>query len=116
MRRIAAQPQAGRLADDQTEIARSSIEDRVRRLENAPLAGAKILRAISLEDGIQTAIPHGMGRKVRPYLSPPATPSATGRIEDQTGLSSDYPPSQYIILEANGFGATILVDAILVPM
>jgi hypothetical protein len=93
------------------EVVRRDTEKAVAQLQGLPAAGMRVLADKSLTDGIATPIAHGLGRvPVIVIPSAPRNPSTSGRIEEVR--SSAYDRTKYIVLEANGWGATITVDVL----
>jgi len=79
--------------------------DAIRELQSLPLSRAKIIADVTLADGIATPIPHGLGRRVRVFVSP------WGNTAPIAKVSSD---ELYVTLTATG--ATVTVDLIVVPL
>lgn len=102
-------PAATRLDDPSAEQVRQSVDRRIRELEAAPATSMVVVPGVELEDGIETPIPHGLGRAPRWVReSAPRGPSATGRVEEVRSTSHDR--TRYLVLKATGWGATITVD------
>lgn len=106
-------PIAPQVADPDVERVVRELRAKVVELQRLPLAGAVIVKGVELEDGVPRAVPHRLGRPfVTFFHSPPRSPSTSGRIEDVR--SSSFDAKQFVVLEANGFGATITVDVVVV--
>jgi hypothetical protein len=98
------------LAEETAERVRRSHHEAIRELQQAPMAGARVVKNITLVDGIETSVAHGLGREPTMfYLSPPRGPSSTGRIEEVRGTQDR---SKLVVIKASGMGATITVDGV----
>lgn len=97
-----------KLADEQLERVRRNTHDAVSELQRLPSSTARILRNIALLDGIATPIAHGLGRRAFVVHSPPRGAMSAGYIEEVRDGSSK--PETYVVLKANGYGATITID------
>ena len=95
------------LDDPQLERLRLDTRDRIRELQALPRATSII--NVSLADATTTPVPHGLGRKpIHVSISPPrggSTAGWIGEVRDGT-----YDLTKFVVLVANGFGATITVD------
>lgn len=84
-------------------------------LQRAPLAGAIVIRDVSLADATATPVPHGLGREpVFVGISAVRGPSTSGRIEEVRSTSTVRDRKKYVTLTANGYGATVTVDLLVV--
>ncbi len=102
------------LGDQQAERARLEHARAIEELQRQPLAGAVVVEAVSLADGIATPVPHGLGRLPRFVLpSAPRGPSTSGRIEEVRSTTSTLDRRKFVVLTANGWGATIVVDVVI---
>lgn len=99
---------------DDAERVRRSHAEAIVELQRVPLVGAIILASIELEDGAETPIAHRLGRVPR-FVTASLVRGAvtTGRIDDIRTTS--YDRSRFLVLQANGYGATITVDLMVVP-
>jgi hypothetical protein len=96
---------------EKAEKARRAHEDCILELQKQPATGLRVLADIELDDATETPIAHKLGRKplwvqascVRGALN-------AGRIEEVR--SSSYDRTQVVVLKATGFGATVLVDVV----
>ncbi len=102
-----------KLADEQVERVRRNHHDAIEELRGQALAGARIIRDVSLANAVVTPIAHKLGRPVMVFVSAIRGASTSGRIEEVR--DGTYDRSQYITLEATGYGATITVDLLVVP-
>lgn len=97
-----------RLPDEDQERVRRGTRQSIRELQVMPAATLTPLGEFELEDGVSRYIPHGLGRKpLQVMVSPPRGPSSTGRIEE---IRDGVDRSKFLVLQANGWGATIKVD------
>jgi hypothetical protein len=102
-------PLALQLADPAADRVRQSVDQRIRELQGAPAVWMVVVPGVELEDGVETPIAHGLGRAPRWVReSAPRGAASSGRVEQIRGGSFD--PSQYVVLKATGWGATITVD------
>jgi hypothetical protein len=91
------------------EQIRRGIVDAVRELQSLPFASEKVIEDITLQDGVSTAIPHGLGRPAR-WVRESCIRGATsnGRIEEVRDGSVDR--TKYVNLRATGFGGPVVVS------
>jgi hypothetical protein len=103
---------AGKFAE-LAERVRRSHHDAISELQRLPLAGARIIRDVTLADSTWTPIAHGMGRPVFVFVSPPRGAVTTGRIAESRDGTVDR--AKFVQLAATGWGATVTVDLLVVP-
>jgi hypothetical protein len=97
--------------DGVAEVVRRDTEKAITQLQGLPGASIRVLSDKSLADGVVTPIAHGLGREpVIVIPSAPRGPTSTGRIEEIR--SSAHDRTKYVVLEANDWGATIIVDVL----
>lgn len=96
------------------ERIRRNTFDAIREQQLSPFAGAAIIKDVVLADGIPTPIAHKLGRPVFAIPSPPRGASTTGRITESRGTV--HPRDQYVVLQADGWGASITVDVLVTPL
>lgn len=102
-------PIAARLADEASERVRRNHEERIVELQRLPGASLTAIQDVELEDGVETPVAHGLGRKpLMVFVSPPRGPSTTGMVVEVRGAPHDR--SKVVVLKASGFGATVYVD------
>lgn len=91
------------------ERVRREHADAIAELQKLPAASLTVLAGIELEDGVATPIAHGLGRKPL-WVSPsaPRDATSTGRIAEVR--SGSYDRSRFVVLQADGWGATITID------
>lgn len=72
----------------------------------------KFIYDVELADGVNTPIAHKLGRPAFVTPAPVRGASSSGRIEEvrDTDVTRIYPRSQFVVLKATGWGATITVD------
>lgn len=90
------------------ERIRRNVAAAIRELQLQP--SATIIRDVVLADGITTPIAHRRGRPVTVTISPPRGASTTGRVDEVRDTVHDR--SQYVVLKASGWGASITVDVV----
>ena len=91
--------------------ARREMHEAVRELQNLPMAAARVVQNVSLADATATTVPHGLGRApVYVGISAVRGPSTSGRIEEIRSTSGVNDRSKFVTLKANGYGATVTVD------
>jgi hypothetical protein len=95
--------------DPKLEEMRRDHRAAIAELQTLPLAGAVIKRDVTLQSGVATPVPHGLGRI--PNIVIPSVPrgavSAGFIVEVRDGK---FRRDQYITLTASGYGATITID------
>ena len=101
-------PISFRHEDPSVERQFRNLDERVKELVKRPAMSGEVLLDVELPNGTQVLIPHGQGRPVSVFPSGIRGASSSGRIEESRDTTNDR--SQYIVLEAKGFGATITVD------
>lgn len=100
-----------RLPEPAAEQARQEHAAAIRELQDLPAAAARVIAGVELEDGVVTPVAHGLGRPPAfVQASCPRNPSTSGRIEEVR--AGDHDRSRVVALEANGWGATITVDVL----
>lgn len=100
-----------RLDDVSAEQVRRNHDDRISELQGLPFAQAKLIQNVSLPNATNVPIAHGLGRKPSLILvSPPRDNTTAGSISETR--ASNLERDSLVILQANGFGATITVDVV----
>lgn len=97
------------LRDPDVEQVRRDHHDRLVEIQALPAMAFRVLPGIRLENGVATPIPHGLGRRAR-WVGPsaPRGGSTVGSVREIR--SGSYNPDRYVVLQADGWGATITVD------
>lgn len=107
-------PIAKRLEDPDAEQVRRSHAQAITELQGLPAAGLKVIKGVSLPNGKDVFVSHGLGREPSIVLvSPPYPNIATvGAIHEVRGVSGAQAidRSRAIVLKADGFGLTVTVD------
>ncbi len=88
------------------ERIRRNQADAIRELQGVRVA--RFIYDVVLEDGVPTPVAHGLGRRVFVTPSPVRGAVTSGHISEIRDGS--HSPSQYVVLEANGYGADVTVD------
>jgi hypothetical protein len=102
-------PAALRLSDPDAERVRREHHDKIVEIQQKPAIGMAVIAGISLVDAVATPIAHGLGRvPIFVKASDPRGASATGRIEEIRDGSQNR--QQVVVLKATGWGATIMID------
>ena len=99
--------------DDRTaDQVRRSVGEAIKEIQSRPAMSALVIRNVSLASGIETPVPHGLGRApMIGLVSPPRGATTTGRIDDLPGTKArPIDRASVIVLKASGYGATITVD------
>jgi len=96
--------------DGDAEVIRRNHHDAIAELQAAPFSVARIIRDVTLADGVATPIAHGLGRRVMAFVSPVRNAVSNGRLEEMRDGS--HKPEQYVVLKATGFGAVVSVDLV----
>ena len=106
---MARPPVNVRLADPDADRVRRNHDERIAELAGLPAAGLRVIRNVSLADGVDTPVSHGLGR-VPSWVAPSAVRGAiaNGRIEEVRTNGSDR--TMITVLRAVGYGTTITVD------
>lgn len=105
MRRVVT----ARLADPALEKVRFELTAAVNQLQTSPFAAMRIIRDVSLADGIETPVAHGLGRPaIWVRESCPRGPTTAGMVEEVRTGSGDR--SKFVMLRATGWGGTIVCD------
>ncbi len=100
-----------KLADPDLERVRRNLDERVTQLQGLPASGLKVIQNVSLENATDIPIAHGLGRvPLAVLVSPSRGAVSTGRITETR--SATYQRDQVVVLQANGHGATIIVDVV----
>lgn len=104
-------PAAPKFQDVFLEGVRREHADKIVELQKLPAAELKVISDVSLVDATDKPVPHGLGRNPKCVLvSPPRGASSTGRIEEVR--SSSYDRTKVVVLKATNWGATVLVDLV----
>lgn len=97
-----------RLSDDDAERVRRSHAAGIREQQAHPAVDLVVLSGVELDDGVQTPVSHGLGRAPRIVkLSVPRGAAAPGYVNE---IRDGVDRSRQVVLQANGYGATITVD------
>lgn len=92
-----------------------NLRDAVVEWQRHPLASAQFIRDVELTDAAQTPIAHNLGRPATVFVSQPKNAATAGIIDDITHYNA-FDRRKFVTLVASGFGATITVDLIVVPL
>ena len=100
-------PVQARLSDETAERVRRSHATAIEALQAMPASALTVISGVTLVDGIATTVKHGLGRAPRIVIhGVPRGASSTGRIDEVDNPSR----SQFLLLRATGYTATITVD------
>lgn len=113
MRRLIsiAQPTTAPIDRTAEDRARREIVEAITELQSLPMAGARVIQNVSLANATATPVPHGLGRvPVFVGISAVRGPSTSGRIEEVRSTSGTNDRKKFVTLTANGYGATVVVD------
>lgn len=96
-----------RLSDENAERVRRSEFVAIDTLQNMPAAALVVVGTVTLADGVVTTVNHKLGKAPRLVVwSPPRGASTVGMI-----IELDNPSrSQFLLLKATGYGATVTTD------
>ena len=104
------------LTDRDSERVRLAQNEAIRELQLFEILGARVIRDVSLANGFEVEVPHGLGRRFSFWTHGPVRGAATtGRIGELRGRHSGGAPidaSKTLCLQAVGYGATVLVDIV----
>jgi hypothetical protein len=110
---VAVSPRAittPRLPEPQAEEVRRLIVDAVRELQALPAASLGVLADVQVPDGQLVAVPHRLGRPPRfVVISAPRGPVSAGFVEE---VRDGADRARVVVLRAQGYGATITVDVV----
>ena len=108
-------PISPRLPEPKTDRAVRDHARAIGDLAGKPANGMLVIGGVTLEDGVETPIVHKLG-KAPSWVRESCVRGAvtTGRVEE-VRTSTTYSRSDYIVLKATGWGATITVDVLAVP-
>jgi hypothetical protein len=99
------------LPDQLLERVRSNFVEVIRELQASLFVGGRLLKDVSLGDGVETPIAHGLGRAPQIVLtSPVRDPRLVGMIEELRSTGHDR--SRFIVLKASGYDQAITVDVV----
>src|SRR4051812_47181094 len=102
------------LADRDADQVRRSHADAIRELQVAPASSMRVLRDVQLPNGVEVPIAHKLGRAPAWVKeSAPRGAATTGLVRDMGSVTAAGVPidrAQRIVLRADGYGATITVD------
>lgn len=95
--------EVGKLARDHHE--------KIVALQRMPAAELGVLAGVQLADGVETPVAHGLGRAPK-FVRESCVRGAisVGCVNHMPSTSHD--PKQYVVLRADGFGATITCDLV----
>lgn len=69
-----------KLTDPDAERARDNHAQRIREIQSVPVLGGRLIKDVVLENGVDTPVAHGLGRKATVLISPPRGTNMTGEI------------------------------------
>ena len=99
------------LADPAADTVIRSHAEAIVELQGLALAGARVIRGVSLPDSTHVVINHKLGRApIMVIVSPPRGAASFGSLIEVDLGASQPDRAQAIILEAVGYGATVAVD------
>ena len=107
-------PTQPRHEDPKIDRALTDHKATIDKIAEQPGVGLAVLSDVELLDGIETPVPHKLG-KAPSAVTVTAVRGAllVGSVSDvRTGT---YDRAQYVTLKASGYGATITVDVVVVP-
>lgn len=107
-------PTQPRQDDPKVERAFKDQARTVDTIAAAPGVNMAVLGAFELADGVETPIPHKLGKvPSAAWASFVRGPVTVGMIEEVT--SSSWDRAKYLTLKASGYGATVTVVVVVVP-
>lgn len=103
-------PQTPTIDDENTERLRARFVECIRELQSLPFAKATIVPGVELVNATPKIIAHNLGRvPVFVSTSTPRGATSAGRIDDIT-RDQQIDRTQFVVLLATGYGATITVE------
>lgn len=100
-------PATVRLEGDAERVRRSHAGC-ILELQTVPIVGGKLVRDVRFEDGVAVPIAHSLGRRATYHLSPARSAVTAGAFLDSS--SAVYDPEKFVVVRAEGFGATVTAD------
>jgi hypothetical protein len=100
-----------KLDDPQMEQVVRNVGEAIRELQLLPVTAVRVVAGVELEDGVETAVAHGLSRApvwVRESCVRGA--STSGRVEEMRGATIDR--KRVVVLKASGYGATVTCDVL----
>ena len=102
-------PVTPRLADDGAERVRREHDQKIVEIQKQPAMALTVIQNVSLVNGASTPVHHGLGRAPSWIKESTVRGAVTaGYIVEVRDGSQDR--TKVVLLQANGFGATISVD------
>lgn len=99
------------LADQAVERVRRNHAECILELQGVPMARARVILGVQLEDGVAKSISHRLGRAPL-YVRESCPRGATTAGVVIEVLDSTVDRAKQVTLKASGFGATITVDVL----
>lgn len=97
------------IGDANADRVRRHHDQQIGELQALPATAIKVISNIDLPDGVETPIPHGLGRPATWHKeSTIRNPAGNGVIQEVRGGS--YDRSKVIVLKATSYAATITID------
>ncbi len=101
-------PAVVRLLDPDSERIRRSHAGCILELQSVPISGGRIVRDVEFPDGVPVPVPHGLGRRATCHLSPARGAMTAGAFLDASSAAFDA--DKFVVVQADGFGATVTAD------
>ena len=109
-------PAQPRQEDPKVERAFQDHKATIDKLADRPGVNMAILSDVVLYDGIETPVPHKLGKAPSAVSITAVRGQLTaGVVEDVRTLTGTYDRAKFVTLKASGYGATITVDVLVVP-
>jgi hypothetical protein len=112
-----------RFEDPVDDSAHRDHRERIDEIQQQPFVGARLIKAVELSDLVEVTIRHGLGKAPSwvgvsvPYAKSGSAVTAGQIFEsrDQYTTGTPIDRSQFVVLVAHAFTATITVDVVVVP-
>lgn len=104
------------LPDPNAEAVRKNVDQRVREIQDLPAIGLRVIKNVSLPNGVVVLVEHLLGRKpLWVGLSIPRGAASAGIVSDfgsMDAAGNSVDRAQYVPMGASSYGATITVDVL----
>lgn len=93
------------------EVVRRATHEAITELQGLPFVAARVIKSVTLVDGVNKLVPHGLGRAPQAVIVsvPRAESSLGGAVTEYT---SGVDRSKYIGLRSVDFNVDVVVDVV----
>lgn len=112
-------PNTPSIADPRAEAVRRIHGDKITELQQLPMAGAFIVRDVSVPNAGEVMVAHALGRAPLAVLvSAPrgagVTPGIVRDLGTSTGAGTPVDRARLVCLRGDGFGVAVTVDVVVI--